>query len=482
MRICEINTWPWLSELSELAGRPLTLADVPDRAWDALATFRFDAVWLMGVWHRSPAGRAVAQADRDVRASSAAVCPRFQVSRDVVGSPYSVGAYDVDAALGGNAGLAAARGALARRGLKLVLDFVPNHTGPDHPWIAEHPEYYLPGTEAEREAQPERFFRSAHGEVLAHGAPSPNPAEAWRDTAQLNAFHGGVRDAAVRTLDGIAARCDGIRCDMALLLEGDAFARTWGDRAGPRPAREYWDEVIPAVRARHPSFLWIAEAYAGSEWPLQQRGFDLCYDKDLLYERLARGTARSLLEHLQGAGLDFQRRLLHFIENHDEPPAEEVFRPRERLWMAAVAIATLPGSSLWHAGQLEGRWGRAPVQLGRSVSTRDSYRQLLGVTDRPALREGAWALCPVTHSGSMVAWCWAKGDDRVVVVLNVSEDERTWGHVAVPWSDLAGRRFRLRELLRDEDLGLREGTDLLEGRLYVGPRRWGADVFELTPG
>lgn len=147
--------------------------------------------------------------------------------------------------------------------------------------------------------------------------------------------------------------------------------------------------------------------------------------------------------------------------------------------MAAVATATLPGSSLWYADQLEGRWGRAPVQLGRPVSVRDFYRRLLAITDRPAIRRGRWSLCPVIRSGSMIAWAWVHGDDRVVVVVNMSDDDATWGHVSVPWSDLAGRRWRLRELLRGEDLGPRDGTDLLEGRLHVRPRPWAADVFEL---
>ncbi len=149
--------------------------------------------------------------------------------------------------------------------------------------------------------------------------------------------------------------------------------------------------------------------------------------------------------------------------------------------MAAVAVATLPGSSLWYAGQLQGRWGKAQVQLGRSVSAREFHHRLLRLTDRPAIRQGEWAMCPVAHSDSMVAWCWAKDDDRLVVVLNVAEAPGQWGHVTVPWADLPGRRWRLRELLRGEDLGAREGADLAEGRLYVEPRPWGACLLELAP-
>lgn len=54
--IYEINTWPWLHELSAAAGRPVDLGTVPEKTWDELAGLGVDAVWLMGVWRRSPAG------------------------------------------------------------------------------------------------------------------------------------------------------------------------------------------------------------------------------------------------------------------------------------------------------------------------------------------------------------------------------------------------------------------------------------------
>ena len=480
MRIYEINTLPWLLELSSLYGHPVTLAEVPDREWDALTAFQFDAVWLMGVWCRSAAGRSIAQVDASITTSCASLYPGFKASRDIVGSPYCVADYTVDAVLGGRYGLAAARKALARRGMKLILDFVPNHTARDHPWVTAHPEYYVQATPADFDSQPDRYFRTDDGTVVAYGAPSKDPRQAWTDTAQLNAFHPGMRAATLSTLEEIAGQCDGVRCDMAMLLQTEAFAGTWGEAAGARPQREFWKGLIERVRRKHPGLIWIAEAYSETEWPLQQQGFDLCYDKDLLYARLAWGTARSLRAHLQGANLDFQRRLLHFTENHDEPPAEEVFKPQERVWLAAMATATLPGASLWYAGQFEGRWGRAPVQLGGSVSARQFYQRLLSLSNRPAIREGDWALCPVANSDTMVAWCWVKGEDRVLVVLNMSDDVSAWGHLTVPWRDLRGRQWKLRELLRGEEFGPKDGTDMAEGRLYVAPRRWGAELYELT--
>ena len=78
---------------------------------------------------------------------------------DVVGSAYCIRNYHVDDHLGGDAGLAVARDALAARGVGLVLDFVPNHVAPDHPWVAEHPEYFVQGTQEDLDARSRQLPR-----------------------------------------------------------------------------------------------------------------------------------------------------------------------------------------------------------------------------------------------------------------------------------------------------------------------------------
>jgi hypothetical protein len=85
----------------------------------------------------------------------------------------------------------------------------------------------------------------------------------------------------LETVSSIATQCDGIRCDMAMLLLNPIFERKWGGRAGPRPATEYRKDLIAVIKKTHPAFLFIAEAYWDLEWDLQQQGFDSCYDKKL---------------------------------------------------------------------------------------------------------------------------------------------------------------------------------------------------------
>src|SRR4051794_41579036 len=113
--ILEVFAWPWLTELSAREGRTVMLGDVPADAWDALLVPGLEAVWLMGVWERSPLGRREALADAGVRAAIREALPDAG-EEDVVGSAYCVRDYTVDVRLGGDEGLAVARRELAARG------------------------------------------------------------------------------------------------------------------------------------------------------------------------------------------------------------------------------------------------------------------------------------------------------------------------------------------------------------------------------
>ncbi len=474
--IYEFNTWVWLHELSQQYKQPITLGKVPLQEWDAIASLGIDAVWLMGVWERSPAGVRISLEHPGLQAEYHRVLPDVSVE-DVVGSPYCIRRYEVDEYLGGREGLAIAREMLAKRGIRLILDYVPNHVSHDHPWVYEHPEYFIQGGADDLRDSPGEFFE-ANGNVIAYGRDPYFPP--WTDTAQLNVFHPELRLASSEAIHGIADQCDGIRCDMAMLLINAIFERTWGERAGTRPASEYWSEVIEAVRKKHPPLLFIAEAYWDLEWELQQHGFDYCYDKKL-YDRLVHGNAEGVRLHLL-AEMGYQKRLIRFIENHDEPRAALTF-PLQKERAAAITIATLPGAKLFHEGQLEGRRVRVPVQLGRrpyetpDESLQIFYRDLLRAIRTPSFREGEWRLCE--RSGwpdnssylNLVAWSWSKVEERHLIVVNLS-DRRSQGRVQLPWKDLGGRVWRLKDMFRGESYE-HEGTEMLEPGLYVDLEGWG---------
>jgi hypothetical protein len=478
----EINTWVWLSELSKKAGKPLDLSSVPAAEWDAIAALGFDAIWLMGVWERSPAGIAISNKNPGLLEDFRRALPDFR-PEDNVGSPYCVRQYEAAEQLGALKGLSHARKELANRGLRLILDFVPNHVAPDHPLVIKHPEHFIQGT-ADDEANDPASYIELNGTVFACGKDPYFPA--WPDVLQLNAFHPGLRQAVAVTLSKIANQCDGVRCDMAMLVMNSIFERTWGSRAGPRPATEYWVDAISAVKREHPDFLFVAEAYWDLEWELQQQGFDFCYDKRL-YDRLEHENAESVRLHLC-ADPAYQNKLLRFIENHDEPRAASAFTPaKERA--AAVTTSTLPGARLIHEGQFEGRKVRLPVFLGRrpeepiDKELQDFYTKLLRAINSPVFREGGWNLCerigwPDNRSyENVVAWTWNKDGDRYLIVVNLT-DSPAQALINVGCDDLRGNQWRLTDLLSGATYE-RDGDGMLSPGLYVDLPPWSYDFLQL---
>src|SRR5205823_1983120 len=132
----------------------------------------------------------------DFRRALPDFCPE-----DNVGSPYCVRRYVVDGHLGGPEGLSVARRELSTRGVKLILDFVPNHVAPDHPWVEVHPEYFIRGDADDLRNDPSSYI-SVAGTVCACGRDPYFPA--WPDVLQLNAFEPGLRKAVIETLSSIA--------------------------------------------------------------------------------------------------------------------------------------------------------------------------------------------------------------------------------------------------------------------------------------
>jgi hypothetical protein len=480
--IYEINTWVWLREIGLKYRKALDLSTVPEQEWDAIAAQGFDALWFMGVWERSPAGIKIAMRNKGLLEDFSRALPDFS-AEDNVGSPYCVRRYVVDDRLGGPKGLAAARSMLRKRGLRLILDFVPNHMAPDHPWVIEHPEYFVQGNADDARNDPASFI-AAEGKVFACGRDPYFPA--WPDVLQLNAFQPGLRQAVIDTVSNIAEQCDGIRCDMAMLMLNTVFERTWGTRAGAKPVNDYWTTVIPAVKKKYPEFKFIAEAYWDLEWELQQQGFDHCYDKKL-YDRMEHGDDENVRLHLL-ADYSYQEKMVRFIENHDEPRAAATF-PDGKGRAAAVAVLTLTGAKLLHEGQFEGRKVRLPVFLGRRPAERvDSdlttfYQKLLKAVDRDVIRNGHWCLCersgwPDNQSCvNILAWCWVKDDERCLIVINFGR-ETAQARVHVPWDELRGTTWRLSDMLSGETYD-RGGDEIRNTGLYVDLKPWQYHLFQV---
>jgi hypothetical protein len=482
----QINTRVWLTELSRRLGRPATLDDIPDAELDRLAKMGFDWVWLLSVWQTGPAGQRISRTNPEWRREFQETLPDLR-EEDIAGSGFAITGYTVHDRLGGDAALARLRERLRRRGLRLLLDFVPNHTGLDHPWVESHPEYYVRGSELDLARAPRNYtwVRRKQGDrLLAHGRDPYFPG--WPDTLQLDYGNPATQAAMIEELVKIAERCDGVRCDMAMLVLPDVFERTWGRRAEP-----FWHKATERVRERSPGFCFMAEVYWDLEWELQQQGFDYTYDKRL-YDRLRAGHARPVREHFH-AGLDYQKKLVRFLENHDEPRAAATF-PRGVHQAAAVVTYLSPGLRFFHEGQFEGRRKRISPHLCRGpVEPADAelerfYERLLALLQQPLVREGEWRLleCTPAWEGNwtwdcFLAYAWqGTGGERSLVTVNYAPNQSQC-YVRLPFTDLAGGRWRLRDQIGDAVYD-RDGSDLSARGLYLDVPPWQASVFALTKG
>ena len=486
--VYEINAWVWLNDLSRAYGRTLTLGEVPRPELERLAGYPFDALWLMGVWERSPGARRISRTHPVLLEEYRRVLPDY-TEADVVGSPYAISGYRVDPALGGDEGLAELRARLREWGLRLVLDFVPNHMAIDHPWVSGRPELLVRGDAESLAREPRNYFRAGAGaaaSVFAHGR---DPYfEGWPDTVQLDYRRAETRDAMAEALLSVAAKCDGARCDMAMLVTRDVFLRTWGgefDAAGA----EFWPEAVARLRAEHPGFLLMAEVYWDMEYALQQQGFDFAYDKRL-YDRLLGDEAEGVRAHLR-ADLGYQSRLVRFVENHDERRAQEAFGPA-RAPAAAALTLTLPGLRLLHEGQLEGRRAKLSVHLGRrpqepaDAGVAGLYRRLLAALSRAVFHDGEWAQLEPREAWPgndsrrhFVASRWTLGEDLRLFAANLSPGPaQCFLPLGLP--ALSGRPWLLKDLLSEAEY-LRDGDDLLSHGLYLDVPAYGHHLFEITP-
>jgi glycosidase len=481
--LLQINTRVWLERLSRDAGRRVALSDIDDTTIDSFAERGFDWIWLLSVWQTGAAGRAVSRSNPQWRAEFQTVLPDL-TEDDIGGSGFAINAYTVSEALGGETALAQFRERLAKRGIRLMLDFVPNHTARDHPWVKNHPDYYAQGSDEALATAPQNYLRGETDRgpmILAYGRDPNFPG--WTDTLQLNYANPDLQTARLDELISIAEKCDGVRCDMAMLLLPEIFQRTWG--ITPEP---FWPKATAAVHAKYPTFTFMAEVYWDLEWTLQQQGFGYCYDKRL-YDRLRDGHVQPIRDHLL-AGLDYQDKLARFLENHDEPRAASEF-PWPQHQAAAIITFLSPGLRFFYDGQFDGAQVRVPTHLCRGPVEPTNpeitafYARLLAVLKQSAFRDGAWSqIQPLSAwpdnwtSEGFVAYGWTGQDSgRHIVVVNYTGNQGQC-QLQLPFAEFRGKQVRLTDVMGTEVYD-RNGTDLVDNGLYIDHAPWHFNVFEL---
>lgn len=397
-------------------------------------------VWLLSVWTTGPRSQQESRRNPEWLHEFSRVLGDLQ-TEDIGGSGFAIAEYRVSEQLGGPKSLEQLRARLAKHGMLLMLDFVPNHMGLDHPWLKSHPEYLVAGTQSLLDEQPQNYFLDdTTGRIFAHGR---DPYFAgWSDTVQLDYSHAGLQQQMQKILSSIADQCDAVRCDMAMLLTPRVFERTWG-----RPMQSFWQSAIHLVKSKHPGFMFMAEVYWDMEWELQEEGFDYCYDKRL-YDRLRDRDYPGVKNHLR-ADLSYQSKLARFLENHDEPRAADTFGYGQHA-AAALASFLTPGLRFFHHGQWTGSKIKVSPHLIRGPKEptdepiEDLYLKITELLKDPIFHRGTWQFLDVQRawddnwsSDCLLAWLWQEPNNEgqqgrvVMCIANMAEHE-VQGKIEIP--------------------------------------------------
>eukprot|EP01037_Dinobryon_pediforme_P001733 gene1733-1761_t len=361
--------------------------------------------------------------------------------KGTLGSPYAVSDYlAVNPDLGTLADFRHLVRAAHAQGFRVILDWVANHTGWDHVWVNQHPDWYK---------------RNAAGALEGYHYTdlSDHHQEVWADVIGLDYAKPAVRAAMIdamrywRRETGI----DGFRCDVAWTLPVD-----------------FWDQARAALEKTGPVFL-LAEADTPE---MQARAFDMTYDWALyhLMIRIARGQAAPAA--LAALYADPQRRYpqgamrMTFTSDHDEnswngTDAELYGKAADAM---AVLAATLPGMPLVYSGQEDALnrrlkfFDRDPITW-HGFSRAGFYHRLL------ALKHAHPALANTMEPGNLVlidtgnprifAFFRRSGRDVVRVAVNLSDQPATltgvgnagrtlpaWGWLIKPKSALRANSSR----------------------------------------
>jgi len=486
VNIFEINARILLRRLN-LPG----ILHVKTEYWQNLKELGMTHIWLMGVWNTSETSINKYCFAENLISEYKSALDDWK-DDDVSGSPYAIEDYQVHSwVANSNNEIKRLKKKLNDMGLRLILDFIPNHFCSESKLLQSHPEIFLQGNIDLVHSDPKTFFRSPHNGnyIFAHGK---DPYfDAWTDTAQLNYFSKETHRFMTERLIKVAELCDGVRCDMSMLMLKDVFDNTWGGALKTNNIadcpEEFWGNAISSAKSLYPEMIFIAEAYWNLEWQLQQEGFDFTYDKRL-YDRLLTGEVMHIQEHLK-ADSSYQEKSLRFIENHDEQRAV-ISLGRERSKAAALIIGTVPGARLYFEGQFDGRRIKLPVQLGREpkedadVELKQFYSTLLKLIKKQLIEKMEWfQILPVMawegnySFQNMLSWILFNNSKQFLICVNYSGEKsqckvefiKPFESDEVLFSDLlSGKNY------------MRNSKELNEGGLFVELDAWKSHFFELT--
>jgi len=429
-----INTRLWLNQLSNKYETPLTIDKIPKTEWQALFD-KYDHFWFMGIYKESDASRQHAQ---KWSFQSRYALPDLDPNRDVAGSPFAIPEYIPSPSIAKNwEDWDKTVDFLHENHKKVIIDFVPNHFALDCELAKTHPEYFIQGSESQYYSSPDFYFPLQAADqktyYLAHGKDPNFPS--WADTLQLNYGVPELNQEMASTLKNLASHSDGLRCDMAMLLNPSTFLRTWGwtlneDQKKYINKHSFWAENIPLIKNSNKDFKFIGEVYWDQDYLSQY--FDYLYD-----DRFYKGITRSPLdlknhlgELLTSRSNKNPCRSALYIENHDEERSVKSLGEK-RARAAAFLAAIIPDTMfIVNQGQENGWKIRPPMQINRFPAEVDNpqiqkfYQKIFSLINSPLYKSGTIKNYQINQiSGDTIALELISADKNSTAIycLNIGE-------------------------------------------------------------
>lgn len=490
--VYQIDIREFIYRLNQLKNRQHSLKHLPNDFFEELKNLGVEFFWPVGIYEPSQLSREISCSMKELHKKYYDSLPDWKED-DVIGSPYAITQYKISSKFGGEEAYKKFRAKLKNKfNLKIILDFVPNHFAIDSPVTQKHPEFFIQApANNEKINQNEFISLTIKGKeyLIAHGKEPYSPV--WKDTLQLDYRSKNVQDFMIKELLKLSEKCDGVRCDMSMLLLSDIFYNNWKDYPLPEDyipaAKEFWYEAIKKVKRENPEFVFIGEVYWSRENDLLELGFDYVYEKKL-YDMLIDNRVDIINEYIKKV-FSYQRKRLLFIENHDEQRSAYIF-PIEKLKAVATLIYTLPSMKLIHDGQLEGKKFHHAIQLKRlhkedtNAELKNFYNRLFDSIKKSSIINGyfkflqplpAWEGNPAYYN--FVTFFYEDENlKKDLVVINLSPYQSQC-RVKIESYDLIGKNFLIKDRLSDEEY-IRNGDEMFNKGLYLDLKPYQSQIFE----
>lgn len=418
----EISTRPYLYLLSQKLHKDCTLRDIPDSEFDDWQHKGFDYVWFMGIWKVGPNSLSIAKVHEGCIQGYNENLPGW-TNDDIIGSPYCIVEYKINPTIGTLDDLSWVRRQLKKRGMKLMLDFVPNHTAFECPEVETHRNFYIWTRTPLDDVN--RYSRNgiAYGKELESGS--------WTDCAQQNYFDPEFREHQINILKSIAKIADGVRCDMSHCVLNDVFEQCWKNEllalGYEKPATEFWADATKAVKSEFNDFIFLGESYHDNEAKLIECGFDYAYDKPP-YDQLVWNNVGEFTQQIWNRSREYKSHGCFFTENHDEKRAVAVFGSIQKADAAAALLLTLPGMRFFNMNQWEGPRNKIDTHLRRALPEQQNdeclhfYERLFEVLKLNCMKNGEFIQLNIDGSNTIPVWTYSTSDEHVIVTVNYSDN------------------------------------------------------------